>query len=114
LLVPEREGREREEGERGGRERGEERERGGEREGRRERGEERGGKREGGGEREMLHNVGWYSGLAWLPHSARDPGLIPGWVSVCVEFVHSACVCARGSPTVRETVLVRVDCPHRR
>ena len=32
--------------------------------------------------------------LAVLPHSAREPGLIPSWVTVCVEFAHSPPVSA--------------------
>jgi len=46
--------------------------------------------------------------LALLPHSARDTGSIPGWVTVCVEFAHSPRVCVgflrglRFPPTVQK------------
>jgi len=35
--------------------------------------------------------------LALLPHSGKDPGSIPGRVTVCVEFAHSPRVCGVSS-----------------
>jgi len=53
--------------------------------------------------------------LALPLHSARDPGTIPGWVTVCVEFAHSPllrlCVgflrVLRFPPTVPKDVVAR-------